>query len=93
MKSDRQFSAHWLLLCWLCEGFWKGELTIEKCDLESIEKINGCIVFVFIWGVYLPAVFQVKYYAVDDVISIQETLDIFKHFLPDKDKHMQTYNY
>lgn len=46
---------------------------------------------VYICVVYLPVILQVKHYLVDHVIHIQETLDIFKDFLPDKDKHMQGY--
>lgn len=55
--------------------------------------MDGCAVFVCICVVYLPAVFQVKDDLVDDFISIQETLDIFNYFLPDRDKHIKAYKY
>lgn len=33
MKSDPQFGSQLLLLCWLCVGYWKSELRVEKCVL------------------------------------------------------------
>jgi len=39
MIIDPQFSPHILLLCSLCEEFWKSDLSIEKCVLATVKKL------------------------------------------------------
>lgn len=70
-------------------AFKRTEMT--SCKITTVAELTQCVcvcTYSVLSVVHLPAVFQVKDYLVDDVTGIQETPDIFKHFLPDEGKHM-----
>ena len=52
MINDPQFSPHVLLLCSLCEEFWKRDLSIEKCVLATVKNCKCKD----IWGSNTPSI-------------------------------------